>query len=99
MGLHVLCVHFQDKSDCKQMKKKIICCESVLNFLGAVAFSVQTRSMIVHILIQKLTHTNTHMCLNLEVEFQRNTILESIKGENMKYLDALTGFKTVVNDS
>ncbi len=35
MGLDVLCGHFRDKSDCKQMKNKIICCESVLNFLSA----------------------------------------------------------------
>ena len=44
MELDVLCVHFQDKSDCKQMKMEIICCESVLNFLSAVVLSVQTVS-------------------------------------------------------
>lgn len=44
MGLDVLCVRFQDKSDCKQMKKKIICHESVLNLLSAVVFSDQTIS-------------------------------------------------------
>lgn len=63
IGLDIVCVHFQDKSDCKQMKK-MICCGSVLNFLSAGVlcpnFQWLENKSCLYIFIFKSSHTHTH---------------------------------------